>query len=65
MSGRPWYVKAADVTHRTTVLGIIGFSGYLGYGIYRQIMQNYHKKQAEIGQRSVVVDDQTDPSKRV
>lgn len=38
---RPWYVKAADATHRLVVLGIIAYSGWLVYGIGASIKYNY------------------------
>lgn len=57
MSGRPWYVQSADLLHRLTVLGILGYSGYLCYGIGRAINHNYENKK-----RKQLLDNQSEPS---
>lgn len=44
MSARPWYIKTLDASHRLVVLSIIGFSGYLAYGTFQALKQNYHRK---------------------
>lgn len=44
MTARPWYIQAADLSHRLFVLGLLGFSGYLGYGVVRSIQFNAQKK---------------------
>lgn len=47
MAGRPWYAQAADMAHRLTVLGILGFSGYLCVNIGSAIRHNHQTKQRE------------------
>lgn len=48
---RPWYIQAMDASHRLTVLGILGFSGYLTFiafkGIEANAMRKAHKKLEE------------------
>lgn len=44
MAGRPWYAQGADLLHRVTVLGVLGYSGYLTYVIGRTLKHNYEAK---------------------
>lgn len=47
MAGRPWYAQAADLAHRLTVLGILGFSGYLCYNIGTAVQHNFQRRERE------------------
>ena len=47
MAGRPWYIKAVDVAHRVTVLGIIGFSGYLGFVTVQTLRFNAKRREIQ------------------
>ena len=44
MAGRPWYAQGADLLHRVTELGVLGYSGYLTYVIGRTLKHNYEAK---------------------
>lgn len=44
MAGRPWYAQGADLIHRVTVLGILGYSGYLTFVIAGTLKHNYEAK---------------------
>ncbi|VVT44911.1 uncharacterized protein SAPINGB_P000575 [Magnusiomyces paraingens] len=59
--GRPWYVQATDVIHRLTVIGIIGFSGWLTIGLGRTLWANrdsaLQKRLAELAEEQEQIEN--------
>ncbi|CDK30003.1 unnamed protein product [Kuraishia capsulata CBS 1993] len=40
MAAYPWYTRLTDVAHRLTVVGLVGFTGYMTLNVGWMIYQN-------------------------